>query len=66
MTDEKRAQEIQALLAERVAAVQRGRADLVAQIDDQLARYGHAAGPPVKRATKRPAAKTESRRSSGR
>lgn len=53
MTDEKRAQEIQALLAERVAAVQRGRADLVAQIDDQLRRRGHEGAAPVKRASKR-------------
>lgn len=53
MTDEKRAQEIRALLDERLAAVRAGRPDLVAQIDDQLRRRGHEGAAPAKRATKR-------------
>jgi hypothetical protein len=53
MTDERQQAIIRALLEERDAAARKGRDDLVAQIDDQLARYGHEGAPPARRATKR-------------
>jgi hypothetical protein len=54
MTNEQRQTYITGLLDERRAAKVNGKADRVAAITAELARIGHEAATPAKRATKRP------------
>lgn len=53
MTDEQTQEYIGALLRERQYADEQGKTDKVAEVDAELARVGHEAEPPAKRATTR-------------
>lgn len=55
MSREDRAALIAALLRERRSCEVRGLAERVKLIDKELARYGHEAAPPERRAERRPA-----------
>lgn len=56
VSDQERAAMIAALLHERESCEKRGLEDRVSLIDAELARYGHGAGAPAKRAERRPGA----------
>lgn len=54
MTNEQRAAQIRALLAERRGHVLYNRPDRIKDVDEQLRMLGHDAGTPATRAEKRP------------
>lgn len=60
-SDEMTAAYIAGLLEERRGYVAKGDDAAVAEVDAELKRVGHKAKAPAKRATKRPAAETETR-----
>jgi hypothetical protein len=61
MTSEQKRDHIAALLREREGYVRYGRDEKVQEVDAQLAKFGHGAKPPAKRATRMmsPPASTE-------